>query len=182
MSKTPKRILGCCIVAAGLACRERGRPDPAVRMAPSHDVEQAAGEQAQGQQGQGGQQTPNRVDIPPEVQEAYSGIRVHWKDSQSGKEGELDVPLGGSATIPGSTLEVQGEIYLPAFAMSATSITSSGIEEQNPAARIGVAEDGKEIFGGWIFTRFPDVHPFEHPRYSLRLVGGIPKAAAKKKK
>jgi len=176
-----KLILGCCIVAAGLACREKGRPDPAVRMAPSHDVEQAPGEQAQQGQ-QGGQQTPNRVDIPPEVQEAYSGIRIQWKDSQSGKEGTLDVPLGGSAQIPGSNLEIQGEIYLPAFAMSATTITSSGVEEQNPAARIGVAEDGKEIFGGWIFTRFPDVHPFEHPRYSLRLAGGIRKAAAKTKK
>jgi len=172
-------VLGCCIVSGVLACRERGRPDPAVRMAPSHDVEQAAGAE-QGQQG--GQQTPNRVEIPPEVQEAYSGIRVQWKDSQSGKEGLLDVPLGGSAKIPGSTVEVLGEIYLPAFAMSASTITSSGIEEQNPAARIGVTEDGKEIFGGWIFTRFPDVHPFEHPRFSLRLAGGIRKAPAKTKK
>jgi len=171
-------LLGCCVLAAGLACRERGRPDPAVRMAPSHDVEQAAGEQAQ----QGGPQTPNRVEIPPEVQEAYSGIRIRWKDSQSGKEGLLEVPLGGSAKIPGSTVEVQGEIYLPAFAMSTGTITSSGIEEQNPAARIGVTEDGKEIFGGWIFTRFPDVHPFEHPRFSLRLAGGIRKAPAKTKK
>ena len=174
-------ILSYCVLVAGFACREKGRPDPAVRMAPSHDVEQAAGDQGQPGQ-QGGQQTPNRVDIPPEVQEAYSGIRIQWKDSQSGKEGTLDVPLGGSAKIPGSNLEIQGEIYLPAFAMSATTITSSGVEEQNPAARIGVAEDGKEIFGGWIFTRFPDVHPFEHPRYSLRLAGGIPKAAAKTKK
>lgn len=177
-----KKALVLClgIAVAGFACRERGRPDPAVRMAPSHDVEQAAGEQAQAQQG--GQQTPNRVDVPPEVQEAYSGIRIHWKDSQSGKQGELDVPLGASATLPGSNLEIQGEIYLPAFAMSATTITSSGVEEQNPAARIGVAEGGKEIFGGWIFTRFPDVHPFEHPRFSLRLVGGIRKAPAKTKK
>jgi hypothetical protein len=173
-----KLVVGFWIVAAGLACREKGRPDPAVRMAPSHDVEQAAGDQGQ----QGGQQTPNRVDIPPEVQEAFSGIRIQWKDSQSGKEGTLDVPLAGSAKIPGSNLEIQGEIYLPAFAMSATTITSSGVQEQNPAARIGVVEDGKEIFGGWIFTRFPDVHPFEHPRYSLRLAGGIPKAAAKTKK
>jgi Uncharacterized protein conserved in bacteria (DUF2155) len=178
-----KRLIPvCCILALGLACRERGRPDPAVHMAPSHDVEQAAGAE-QGQQGQqGGQQTPNRVEIPPEVQEAYSGVRIQWKDSQSGKEGLLDVPLGGSARIPGSSVEVQGEIYLPAFAMSASTITSSGIEEQNPAARIGVTEDGKEIFGGWIFTRFPDVHPFDHPRFTLRLAGGIRKAPAKTKK
>jgi hypothetical protein len=174
---TKELVFVACVAAAAIACRERGRPDPAIRMAPSHDVEQVA----TGGEGQGAvQQTPNRVDVPPEVQEAYSGIRIHWKDSQTGKEGDLDVPLGGTARLPGSNLEIQGEIYLPAFAMSATTITSSSVEEQNPAARIGVAENGKEIFGGWIFTRFPDVHPFEHPRYTLRLAGGIKKSAAKK--
>lgn len=168
-------LLGLCVAVSGFACRERGRPDPSVRMAPSHDVEQAGDEQ-----GQQGGQVPNRLEIPPEVQEAYSGIRILWKDSQSGKEGVLDVPLGGTASIPGSTLQVQGEVYLPAFSMSQGTITSSGVEEQNPAARIAVAENGKEIFGGWIFTRFPDVHPFEHSRYSLKLGGGIRKAPAKK--
>jgi len=171
-------ILGLCFAAVAQGCRERGRPDPAVRMAPSHDVQQPAN----GPDGAEGQQAPNRLEVPPEVQEAYTGIRVQWKDSQSGKEGVLDVPLGGTATVPGSTLEIQGEVYLPAFSMAQGTITSSGIEEQNPAARIGVTEDGKEIFGGWIFTRFPDVHPFEHPRYSLKLAGGIRKAPAKNKK
>jgi hypothetical protein len=40
-----------------------------------------------------------------------------------------------------------------------------------------VVEKGKEIFGGWIFTNFPDVHPFEHPRYSLRLASAVKKPA-----
>ena len=46
--------------------------------------------------------------------------------------------------------------------MSGGTITSEGVEAQNPAARITVFEKGKEIFAGWIFTRFPDVHPFEN--------------------
>lgn len=169
--------LGLSLALSALAaCREHGRPDPDVRMAPSHDVEPAA---EKGQE-KGGQAVPTRLEIPPEVQSAYSGVRVAWKDKTTGKEAELAVPLGGTARIPASDLELRADAYLPAFSMTAEAITSSGIEEENPAARIGVLEKGKEIFAGWIFTRFPDVHPFEHPRYALKLVGGVRKAAPKK--
>lgn len=163
------------------ACREHGRPDPAIRMAPSHDVEQPAGQAGQaGQSGQGGQKVPTRLEVPPEVEAAYSGIRLAWKDSAGGQQGVIEVPLGGAVKVPGSDLEVRGDIFLPAFSMAQDTITSSGIEEANPAARIAVAEKGAEIFGGWIFTRFPDVHPFQHPRIALRLVGGVRRAPAKK--
>src|SRR5262249_659069 len=156
---------------------------------PSHDVEPQA--QAQGGQGaagaagdaQGGSQAvPNRLEVPAEVEQAYSGVRLSWKDSKSGKDGLVEVPLGGTAKLPGSDLEIRGDAYLPAFSMSQGAITSSGIEEANPAARITVSEKGQEIFGGWIFTRFPDVHPFQHPRYTLRLVGGIRRVPAPAKK
>lgn len=172
-------VLGLCCALASAACREKGRPDPNIRMAASHDVEQPASAGSADDQ-PGSQTVPNRLEVPPEVQAAYSGIRLSWKDSTNGKEGVLDVPLGGTAKIPGSSLEVRGDVYLPAFSMSQGAITSSGLEEQNPAARIGVAENGQEIFGGWIFVRFPDVHPFQHARYSLKLVGGIRKTPAKK--
>jgi hypothetical protein len=61
--------------------------------------------------------------------------------------------------------------------MSADAISSTGTEEENPAARIAVLEKGQEIFAGWVFTRFPDVHPFEHPRFSLQLAGGVRRKA-----
>jgi hypothetical protein len=113
------------------------------------------------------------------VQAAYSGVRLRWKDKQSGKEGVVDVPLGGGVPLPDPTLVVRGDAYLPAFTMGGGAITSDGVEEQNPAARITVFEKGNPIFGGWIFTRFPDVHPFSHARYELRLEGGIKRSAAK---
>src|SRR6478672_2685116 len=174
---------------AGVACKEKGRPDPNVRMAISHDRE-ATPEQGQPSQTEGsaaaetqaGARTgtgtsapriPNKLEVPPEVVKAWSGIRLHWKDSQSGKEGSLDVPLGGGATLPDSDLQVGADVFLPAFTMTADAITSSSIEPENPAARIEVLEKGNSIFSGWVFTRFPDVHPFQHPRFSLRLEGGV---------
>lgn len=141
-------------------------------MVVSHERE-AAG--APGETGgvPGAPKAPTRLVVPPEVAKAYSAIRLTWKDSQAAREGTLDVPLGDSASIPGSELEVRADVFLPAFTMAAEQITSNGIELSNPAARVTVLEKGNEIFSGWIFTNFPDVHPFEHPRFSLRLAGAV---------
>jgi hypothetical protein len=143
-------------------------------MAVSHEREAAAapGETAAAP---GAPKVPTRLVVPPEVAKTYSAIQLTWKDSQAARDGTLDVPLGASARIPGSDLEVRADVFLPAFTMAAEEITSNGIELSNPAARITVLEKGKEVFGGWIFTNFPDVHPFEHPRYTLRLAGAVKK-------
>lgn len=187
-----RRALVLALVLAGLgaaACKERGRPDPNVRMAISHERiadGAAAGPQAAGQPAEGqppaGQpapgavpEVPNRLEVPPEVQQAYTGVRLSWKDKTSGQTGVLEAPLGGGAPLPDPTYVVRADVYLPSFTMGGGAITSQGIEEQNPAARITVFQKGKEIFAGWIFNRFPDVHPFENPKYQLRLEGGIPR-------
>lgn len=166
-------------------CQERGRPEPGVAMAVSHEREPAAGGSPAetgdgapadaGAGAAGAPKVPTRLVVPPEVAKTYSAIRLTWKDSGAAREGTLDVPLGGSARIPDSDLEVRADVFLPAFTMAAEEITSNGLELSNPAARITVLEKGKEIFGGWIFTSFPDVHPFEHPRYSLRLASAVKK-------
>lgn len=163
------RILPLLVLIGGVApaCRERGRPDPNVRMAVSHDVEGSSGGEDLARN------MPTRLIVPPEVVAAYSGIRVGWRDTPAGKAGTIEVPLGGSATIPGSSLQVRADAFLPAFTMTTDSITSTGIAEENPAARVTVSEEGRELFAGWIFTRFPDVHPFRHERIGIRLEGGV---------
>ena len=166
------------------ACRQRGTPDPNIQMAVSHERDETAGPPTgspiAGRGSESGKvAVPNRLEVPPEVQQAYSGIRVSWKDTSNGKSGVLEVPLGGAAPIPGSSLQVHADVYLPAFTMSSDAITSSGTGEENPAARIQVTEGDKDLFGGWVFNRFPDVHPFKHPRFSIRLEGGIRRSATK---
>lgn len=161
------------VAAATLpACREKGHPDPDIRMAVSHERAEDPGA------GGASRPMPTRLEVPPEVEKAWSGIRLLWKDSTDGREGSLDVPLAGEATLPGSGLVVRADVFLPSFTMSSDVITSSGTEPENPAARITVSENGNPLFGGWVFTRFPDVHPFSHPRFSLRLEGGIPRKGA----
>jgi hypothetical protein len=179
-------LLGSAALAAvctlALACGEKGRPDPDIRMAISHQPTSqgegeadASGANPHAAGGQGAPKIPDRLEVPDAVKQAYSGVSLAWRDATTGKTGALEVPLGGSAELPGSGLTVSADVFLPAFTMSSEVITSSGIEPENPAARIRVTEGGKEIFSGWIFKRFPDVHPFTHPRYSLRLDGGVRK-------
>ena len=159
---------------AGLACKERGRPDPSIRMAISHERAVAP----EGGAGAGpGADVPTRLEVPPDVEHAYTGVKIAWKDKSDGKEGVIEVPLGGATPLPDPSLVVKAEVFLPAFTMGGGAITSDGIEPQNPAARIAVFEKGKQIFGGWIFTRFPDVHPFTHSRFQLLLEGGVSKVA-----
>jgi len=148
-------------------------------MAVSHESapESGAGTEA-GAGSPGAPKVPTHLVVPPEVAKTYSAIRLTWKDSGSGKEGAVDVPLGGSARVPDSEIEVRSDVFLPAFTMAADEITSQGVEPNNPAARITVVEKGSEIFSGWIFTNFPDVHPFQHPRFSLRLAGGVRRTSA----
>ena len=170
-----KRLVVVFLAALSLAaCRERGKPDPNVRMAVSHEPEAAAAPA----DGESAPTAPSQLVVPPEAIAAFSGVRIAWKDIETSKEGILEVPIGIPTPLPGSDLEVRADVYLPAFAMSAETITSTGTAEENPAARIAVAEGGKELFSGWIFQRFPDVHPFQHPRFALRLEGGIPRKKA----
>jgi hypothetical protein len=171
------RMTAACFLAALLcaSCQERGRAEPGVQMAVSHEREAPeTGTATEGGAGSAGApKVPTRLVVPPEVAKTYSGVRVSWKNSGNGKEGTLDVPLGGSAHLPDSEMEVRCDAFLPAFTMAADEITSNGVEPTNPAARVSVVEKGNEIFSGWIFTNFPDVHPFQHPRFSLRLAGGV---------
>ncbi len=162
--------LALAAVLGFAACRERGRPDPSIRMAVSHaEAPPTGGDPDQGL----AQSVPTRLVVPPEVTAAYSAIRLEWRDSETGQTGTVEVPIGGAAPLPGSDLEVRADVFLPSFSMSADEITSTGTGQENPAARIAVAEKGNEIFAGWIFTRFPEVHPFQHARFSLKLEGGV---------
>jgi hypothetical protein len=167
-----KRLLLVLLAVAAVSCRERGRPDPSIRMAVSHEREAEDGGSELGDS------VPTKLVVPPEVTAAFSGVRIGWKDSRSGQGGVVDVPIAGSARIPGSDLEIRTDVFLPSFSMTSEQITSTGIGQENPAARIAVVENGKEVFAGWIFQRFPDVHPFQHPRFSLKLEGGVPRKTA----
>ena len=96
-----------------------------------------------------------KVVVPPDVKAAWKAVKI-----------EVEFK------VPDSDLTVKVGDFLPHFAMTADSITSNSNALENPAARIEILDKGNTVFKGWLFSKFPDVHPFQHDQYGVRLVEG----------
>jgi len=57
--------------------------------------------------------------------------------------------------------------------MSSQGIITLSDEPKNPAAQVAISEDGEVIFEGWLFKLYPEVHAFQHPRYTIILKNHI---------
>ena len=112
-----------------------------------------------------------KVNIPDAVKGKWKDIKVEVLDKETNKKEVLTIAIGSEVSIAGSKLKVKAESFLPAFMMEGANITSASNDPKNPAAQIIVTEEGKEIHKGWLFTLYPTTHPFEHPKFTLTLVG-----------
>ena len=63
--------------------------------------------------------------------------------------------------------------FFPNFVMNELYYTSMNNELWNPAVRLKVEENGKPIYDGWVFARYPDLYAFEHPRFGIQLTDYI---------
>jgi hypothetical protein len=98
---------------------------------------------------------------------------VEYKEKKSKKQ--YTVPLNSEFKVPDSDISLKVGGFLPHFTMSADQITSGSNNPENPAAQIEVFQGGKEIFHGWLFAKFPAVHPFQNDKYGLALLEGVKK-------
>ncbi|MDO8445638.1 MAG: DUF2155 domain-containing protein [Deltaproteobacteria bacterium] len=114
------------------------------------------------------------VMVPDAVKGKWKNIKIEVLNKQTNQKSTIVVPMGSEVAVPGSKMKVKAENFLPEFKMEGSNVTSASNDPKNPAAQIVVTEDGKEVFSGWLFTLYPSTHPFEHPNYSLTLVGYTP--------
>jgi hypothetical protein len=149
-------------------------PDTAetdVQAMPDDDVHTAAmGESMGGMMG--GLNT--EIQLDSEIAGAWSGIRVHVVDSETGDGQIFDVALSDTVTLGDSGLTLSAGTFVPDFVMDDGGITSRSAETHNPAARVVITEEGKADYEGWLFAAMPEIHPFPHDRYQVLLVEGIP--------
>lgn len=120
--------------------------------------------------------TGRTVRVPETVKGKWQAVKlqVEQKTARTGPQ-IFTVNLGGQLDIPGSKLHVNVGDFLPALQVSGNEVTSAGNDPTNPAVHVTVIEEGKEIFKGWLFGKFPDMQPFEHPAYKITLIAGVPK-------
>jgi len=116
-----------------------------------------------------------KVVVPEAVKGKWDAVKLVIEDKTAKKTSEVTVKLDSEYTIPNSNLKVKIGEFLPDFKMDGLTITSSSNEPNNPAVRVVVYEGGKEIFKGWLYSKFPTIHPFQHDKYGITLKEGIRK-------
>ncbi len=115
------------------------------------------------------------INVPDSVKGKWKSVVLVVEDKATKKSKDYTVSLHSDLKIPDSNLKVEVGDFLPDFKMEGLTITSLSNEPNNPAVRVKVFEDGKEIFKGWLYQKFPTIHPFEHQKYSLALKSGVKK-------
>ena len=115
------------------------------------------------------------VRIPEELKGKWQAVKLRVEEKGSGKPPEVfTVKLGEQLAVPGSRLRVRVGDFLPALQVRGGDITSVSNDPTNPAVMVTISDGGKEAFRGWLFSKFPDMQPFEHPTFRITLVGGVP--------
>jgi hypothetical protein len=129
------------------------------------------GERAHPQMGS----TGRAVRVPDSVKGKWRAVKLQVETKGGGSPPQtITLGLGAEAVVAGSKLKLRAEEFLPALQVKGNEITSGSNEPANPAVLMTIWEDGKQVFHGWLFSKFPDMQPFEHPTYRITLVEGVP--------
>ncbi len=116
----------------------------------------------------------SRVLVPDDVRGQWKAVRIKVLDKSNAREETYTIDLGYEFTIAKSDVKIRVKNFLPAFVMQGRIMTSASNDLRNPAAQIVVSEADQEIYKGWLFSRFPGTHTFQHERFSFSLVDFIP--------
>ncbi len=114
-----------------------------------------------------------KIVISPEVKKSWGDVKFVLEDKNTNKQSLYTARLGSEMSIPGTELKIVFGDFLPDFKMEKDIITSKTNEPNNPAVRVEISEKGRTIFSGWLYAKYPEIHAFEHHRYSIVLKEGI---------
>ncbi len=127
-----------------------------------------------GGEGQGPVVAPvSEIVVPDDVKKDWGSTILAIEDKDKGEIKDVTVTLNSDYTIPDSSIKIAVGDFLPDFRMTGTTITSNTNEPNNPAIQVIITEADAEIFSGWLYARFPAIHPFQHEKYGVTLKAGV---------
>ncbi|MEN8263990.1 MAG: DUF2155 domain-containing protein [Nitrospirota bacterium] len=178
MKKVLLLVLAITVVFASWGCQKKEETPAAVQSsAPVGPIVDT-----QGAGGHGGMdvKTEHQVVVPPDVKELWVAVKFSVQDKKENTKKDYTVNIGEEFTIEGSGLTIKAGPFLPDFKMSGQIITSASNNLGNPAVGVMISENGKKLFPpsgewGWLYKHFPEVHSFQHERFSLVLLDGVKK-------
>ncbi len=109
------------------------------------------------------------INIPEEVQKTWKTATIDIVDKASGKVVKEFKAHKGDVLKYGS-LEIKVLYIVPHLVLD-NGYTSASNEPQNPAILIEVKENGKTIYAGPIYQKFPSMYNINHPKFVILLKG-----------
>jgi len=116
-----------------------------------------------------------KVVVPKDVKAAWPSVKLHIEDKSAKVAKDYTVAVGSELAVPNTKIKVKVLAFLPDFRMGDQDITSASNKPNNPAAQIVVQESGKEAWKGFIYSMHPGIHPFQHEKIAITLMGGVQK-------
>ena len=115
------------------------------------------------------------VVVPQEVEGQWKAVKIMVRNKIDESRNSMKmITLGDSFELDGSAIKVTVGPFMPNFVMTQKSYSSKGNELTNPAVRLIVEENGKILYEGWAFAKYPTMYAFEHDEFALQLMDYIP--------
>jgi hypothetical protein len=115
------------------------------------------------------------VVVPEEADGKWKAVKLLIKNKKDEARNEIKtITLGSNFALEDSGIKVKVGPFLPNFVMSQKAYTSSGNELTNPAVQLIIEQNGKTLYTGWAFAKYPTMYAFEHEDFALQLMDYIP--------
>jgi len=115
------------------------------------------------------------VVVPQEVEGQWKAVKIMVRNKiDESRNSMKTVSLGDSFKLDGSAIKVKVGPFMPNFVMTQKNYSSKGNELTNPAVQLVVEENGKTLYEGWAFAKYPTMYAFEHDEFALQLMDYIP--------
>jgi hypothetical protein len=113
--------------------------------------------------------------VPQEVEGQWKSVKIMVRNKiDESRNSMKTVTLGDSFKLAESAIKVTVGPFMPNFVMTQKNYSSKGNELTNPAVRLVVEENGKTLYEGWAFAKYPTMYAFEHDEFGLQLMDYIP--------
>jgi hypothetical protein len=115
------------------------------------------------------------VVLPEEADGKWKAVKLLIMNKKDEAHNQMKtIALGSSFVLEDSGIKVTVGPFLPNFVMNQKAYTSSGNELTNPAVQLVVEQNGKTLYTGWAFAKYPTMYAFEHEDFALQLMDYIP--------
>ncbi len=109
------------------------------------------------------------VVMPDSVKGKWASVQLAVVLADGSKK-EIRTILGEETELPEMSLTVRAEVFLPAYISDFETIKSASNELTNPAVKIRLFKDQKQVAVGWLFQNFAEFNSFKSDLVDFQLL------------